>query len=53
MMPHPMSDKVLGNFGQPTLPVYRIQFYPTSELMALDREFEYTMVQSGLVATPQ
>jgi hypothetical protein len=25
--------------GQPTLPVYRIQWHPTSELVALDRDF--------------
>ena len=27
------------NFVQPTLPVYQIQWYPTSELVALDRGF--------------
>jgi hypothetical protein len=28
-----------ANFGQPTLPVYRIQWYPTPELVALERYF--------------
>jgi hypothetical protein len=28
-------DLYYVNFGQPTLPVYRIQWYPTSELVAL------------------
>jgi hypothetical protein len=39
-MPHKLRiRKYYVNFGQPTLPVYRIQWYLTSELVALKRDF--------------